>query len=76
MSCIGLTYTLALAELTVTINPGQDTPFQPITLQTHDTEGLRRLLDECKRLKEASGMSENHPHSEVSVPKNFLQRHR
>ncbi|RPD60669.1 DNase I-like protein [Lentinus tigrinus ALCF2SS1-7] len=43
-------------ELTVTINPGEDTPFSPITLQTHDIQGLRRLLDECKRLKEAFAM--------------------
>ena len=43
------------AELTVTIDPGEDTPFSPITLQTHDIQGLRRLLDECKRLKEAFG---------------------
>ena len=44
-----------MVELTVTINPGEDTPFPSITLQTDDTQGLRRLLDECKRLKEASG---------------------
>ncbi|KAI0357724.1 DNase I-like protein [Trametes cingulata] len=39
-------------ELTVTINPGHDSPFAPITLQTNDTPGLRKILDECKRLKE------------------------
>ena len=43
-----------IAELTVTIEPGEDTPFLPVTLQTNDTQGLRLLLDECKRLKEAS----------------------
>ncbi|KAM5546090.1 hypothetical protein V8D89_000216 [Ganoderma adspersum] len=41
-------------ELTVTINPGENTPFLPVTLQTSDTQGLRRLLDECKRLKDVS----------------------
>ncbi|KAI0329804.1 DNase I-like protein [Cubamyces sp. BRFM 1775] len=41
-------------ELTVTIDPGQDSPFTPITLQTNDIPGLRRVLDECKRLKEAA----------------------
>ncbi|KAI1792704.1 DNase I-like protein [Ganoderma leucocontextum] len=39
-------------ELTITINSGEDTPFLPVTLQTGDTQGLRRLLDECKRLKD------------------------
>ncbi|TFK84297.1 DNase I-like protein [Polyporus arcularius HHB13444] len=50
----GSTFTLnqPRTELTVTIDPGEDTPFSPITLQTHDIQGLRRLLDECKRLKE------------------------
>ncbi|KAH9903242.1 DNase I-like protein [Cubamyces lactineus] len=41
-------------ELTVTIDPGQGSPFTPITLQTNDIPGLRRVLDECKRLKEAA----------------------
>ena len=45
----------ASVEITVTISPGEDTPFPSITLQTDDTQGLRRLLDECKRLKEAVG---------------------
>ncbi|KAI0366527.1 DNase I-like protein [Pilatotrama ljubarskyi] len=43
----------AKTELTVTINPGQDSPFNPITLQTNDIPGLRKILDECKRLKKA-----------------------
>ncbi|TBU57913.1 DNase I-like protein [Dichomitus squalens] len=41
-------------ELTVTIKPGEDTPFSSVTLHTTDTQGLRLLLDECRRLKEAS----------------------
>ncbi|KAI0672159.1 DNase I-like protein [Trametes maxima] len=40
-------------ELSVTINPGQDSPFAPLTLQTNDIPGLRRVLDQCKRLKES-----------------------
>ncbi|PIL28841.1 hypothetical protein GSI_08887 [Ganoderma sinense ZZ0214-1] len=46
--------TRRIAELTITINPGGDTPFLPVTLQTSDTQGLRQLLDECKRLKDVS----------------------
>ena len=48
---------IRMVELTVTINPGEDTPFLPVTLQTSDTQGLRRLLDECKRLKDVSSTS-------------------
>ncbi|KAI0819892.1 DNase I-like protein [Trametes gibbosa] len=42
----------ARTELTVTIEPGQDTPFSPVTLQTTDIPGLRKILVECRRLKE------------------------
>ncbi|CDO76134.1 hypothetical protein BN946_scf184332.g4 [Trametes cinnabarina] len=41
-------------ELTVTIDPGRDSPYTPITLQTSDIQGLRKVLDECKRLRDAS----------------------
>ena len=54
--CDRADYFLWSVELTVTISPGEDTPFSPITLQTNDTQGLRHLLDECKRLKELSSM--------------------
>ncbi|KAI0752588.1 DNase I-like protein [Daedaleopsis nitida] len=52
----GGTFTLKQprTELTITIHPGEDSPFSPITLQTNDTQGLRSLLDECKRLKEVA----------------------
>ncbi|KAI0649768.1 Endonuclease/exonuclease/phosphatase [Trametes meyenii] len=40
-------------ELSVTINPGQDSPFAPLTLQTNDIPGLRKVLDQCKRLRES-----------------------
>ncbi|KAH9925009.1 DNase I-like protein [Epithele typhae] len=42
------------SEMTVTISPGEDTPYPSIKLQTNDTQGLRQVLDECKRLKETS----------------------
>ncbi|KAH9848135.1 DNase I-like protein [Lenzites betulinus] len=42
----------ARPELTVTIEPGQDTPFPPVTLQTTDIHGLRKILLECRHLKE------------------------
>ncbi|KAI8989001.1 DNase I-like protein [Trametes punicea] len=41
-------------ELTVTINPGGRSVLTPTTLQTSDIPGLRKVLDECKRLKETS----------------------
>ncbi|OCH94661.1 DNase I-like protein [Obba rivulosa] len=41
-------------ELTLTITPGRNPTARPITLLTNDTQGLRALLAECKRLREAS----------------------
>lgn len=43
------------SELTVTINPGQGSPFHSIALQTNDIPGLRKVLVECRRLKEVLG---------------------
>ncbi|KAI9060023.1 DNase I-like protein [Trametes sanguinea] len=41
-------------EMAIVINPGEDSPFAPIALQTKDLPGLRKVLDECKRLRDAS----------------------
>ena len=49
----------------MTINPGQDSPFQPVALQTGDIPGLRKILDECKRLREEFGMPNDGSQSSI-----------
>ncbi|KAH9933096.1 DNase I-like protein [Amylocystis lapponica] len=41
-------------EFTLTVTPGHDPAVKPLSLTTYDTEKLRLVLAECKRLKEAS----------------------
>lgn len=41
-------------DLTVTLNPGHDENAAPLILVAHDTQSLKEVITECKRLREIS----------------------
>ncbi len=49
--------TLCNVELTLSISPGHDPSLDPISLLVRDTQHLRNVLAECKRLKQLAGTS-------------------
>lgn len=43
-------------DFTLTIHPGHDPLLEPVNMVTHDTQRLRTLLAECRRLKEIASV--------------------
>ncbi|KAF9810224.1 hypothetical protein IEO21_07066 [Rhodonia placenta] len=57
-----------ILDLTVTLNPGHDENAAPLILVAHDTQSLKEVITECKRLREISSLvdySKAREHSEA-----------